>query len=259
MERIVWASKAQEDGVRRAIAGKIPCEQTKQLAREFNYKGRLGLGAGELTASYLFDCLREGTTLPIQTLKHPDEKSELIYKNVSAWLSEITYAGAEITASEKSSDKLELFYSFNKGKFRGNDFSPLNVGFGFSYVLPVILAVLSAKPGSLILIENPEAHLHPAAQSRLGRLLAMVAKYGVQVIIETHSEHIVNGARLSVLKEDIEPKDIVINFFSTNTEGGPSQQSLQVKEDGELSEWPVNFFDQAELDFIEILRLKGKR
>ena len=88
----------------------------------------------------------------------------------------------------------------------------------------------------------------------------MVAKYGVQVIIETHSEHIINGVRLAVLKKAIEPNEVVINFFSTNIDGGifkPSHGNIRIQQDGELTEWPVHFFDQAELDFIELLRLKA--
>ncbi|WP_180834594.1 AAA family ATPase, partial [Vibrio parahaemolyticus] len=64
-------------------------------------------------------------------------------------------------------------------------------------VLPIVLALLVTKPGGLVIIENPEAHLHPKGQSYLGRLIQRTAEAGVQVIIETHSDHLLNGIRVA--------------------------------------------------------------
>lgn len=229
-------------------------------AQSNNHKGRLGLGAGELTASFLFKCLRDQISLPIEKLKHPSAKSDLIYQNVSAWLSEITFDGAQITASEKSPDKLELFYSFNKGKFKGNDFSPVNVGFGFSYVLPIILAVLSAKPGSLILIENPEAHLHPAAQSKIGKLLALAADNGVQIIIETHSDHLLNGIRVLVKGGEIlgtvNSENIIVHYFTSEIVDNTEiryEEKMKIYPDGKMDDWPLGFFDEWENNLRKIV------
>ncbi len=225
-----------------------------------NHKGRLGLGGGELAASFLFNSIREQTILPISALKHPLAKTDLLYENVNSWLSEITYEGAQITASEKTSDKLELSYSFNKGRFKGNDFSPVNVGFGFSFVLPVILAVLSAKPGSLLCIENPEAHLHPSAQSKIGKLLALAAENGVQVIVETHSDHFLNGIRVLVKGDEklgkVNPDNIVIHYFTANYEDGTEnryREKLQIYPNGGMDDWPAGFFDEWENNLRKIV------
>jgi predicted ATPase len=225
-----------------------------------NHKGRLGTGGGELTASFLFQCLREQTILPIKRLRHPNAKSDLIYQNVSAWLSEITFDGAQITASEKSPDILELSYSFNKGKFKGNDFSPVNVGFGFSFVLPVILAVLSAKPGSLICIENPEAHLHPSAQSKIGKLLALAAENEVQIVIETHSDHLLNGIRVLVKGDEslgtVNSDNIIVHYFAAEYEDGTEtryKEKMQIYPDGKMDDWPPGFFDEWENNLKKIV------
>lgn len=173
-------------------------------------------------------------------------------------MSDIMNLPLKAKVAELDESRIQLSYNIEGGK--GTSYSALQVGFGLTFCLPIVVAVLCAKKGDLIIVENPEAHLHPAAQSRLGGLLAMVAKYGVQVIIETHSEHIINGVRLAVLKKAIEPNEVVINFFSTNIDGGifkPSHGNIRIQQDGELTEWPVHFFDQAELDFIELLRLKA--
>ena len=72
---------------------------------------------------------------------------------------------------------------------------PVHVGFGLTQVLPIIVAALSRQRKDLLLIENPEVHLHPAGQAKMGRFLSQVAAAGVQVMIETHSDHVLNGVR----------------------------------------------------------------
>lgn len=79
-----------------------------------------------------------------------------------------------------------------------NEYTPQNVGFGISYSLHVITAILKAKDGDLIIIENPESHVHPRGQAELGKLIALAAINNIQIIIETHSDHIINGIRVAV-------------------------------------------------------------
>ncbi|MCQ4437669.1 AAA family ATPase, partial [Clostridioides difficile] len=76
--------------------------------------------------------------------------------------------------------------------------SSFNVGFGITYVLSIITLVLSAEPGDILIIENPEAHVHPRGQIELGKFLALASKSGIQIIVETHSDHIFNGMRLFI-------------------------------------------------------------
>jgi hypothetical protein len=75
---------------------------------------------------------------------------------------------------------------------------PVNVGFGLTQVLPLVVAGITAKENDILLIENPEVHLHPAGQAHVGAFLAEVAASGVQVIVETHSDHVLNGIRRAV-------------------------------------------------------------
>jgi len=72
-------------------------------------------------------------------------------------------------------------------------------GFGLSYTLPVITALLVGTliPNSLVIIENPEAHLHPRGQTEIARLIALCAQVGTQIIIETHSDHLFDGIRIA--------------------------------------------------------------
>jgi predicted ATPase len=129
---------------------------------------------------------------------------------------------------------------------------PSNVGFGLSYALPVIVAGLTAEPGSIFIIENPEAHLHPAGQSRIGHFLALVASSGVQTIVETHSEHVVNGIRLAVAKYgDLDSELAIFHFF-----GEADISTMSVSAAGTMSDWPQGFFDQAEDDLAELSRVR---
>lgn len=124
---------------------------------------------------------------------------------------------------------------------------PTNVGFGYSYVLPILVAGLTATKGDMLIVENPEAHLHPKAQSVLGKFMAWIARYmGVQLFIETHSEHIVNSFRVLIAQETLTPDDVNILFFDEHYEHFAERIELDAK--GHIRDWPEFFFDQEEKD-----------
>ncbi len=138
---------------------------------------------------------------------------------------------------------------------------PTNMGFGVSYTLPIVVAGLMAEPGTMLIVENPESHLHPAAQSKIAQFLARIAACGVQVVIETHSDHILNGIRIAVKQQKLQgydPKtansDVEILFFrQDNTTKTAVIERPQVYPDGGISEWPKVFFDQLEQDLEELI------
>ena len=129
---------------------------------------------------------------------------------------------------------------------------PTNVGFGYSYVLPILVAGLTAAEGEILIVENPEAHLHPRAQSVLGKFMAWIARYrGVQLFVETHSEHIVNSFRVLTAQETLTPDDVNILFFDEHYEH--FAESIEVDEKGHIHDWPEYFFDQEERDLDIII------
>jgi predicted ATPase len=125
---------------------------------------------------------------------------------------------------------------------------PMNVGFGLTQVLPIVIAALSAKKEDILLIENPEVHLHPAGQALMGKFLAKVASAGVQVIIETHSDHILNGIRRLVKAGGISHKDVALHFFRARSVDAAQVVSPQINANGDLDCWPDGFFDQFDKD-----------
>lgn len=130
-------------------------------------------------------------------------------------------------------------------------FKPTNVGFGYTYALPILIAGLTAPKGSILIVENPEAHLHPSAQSMITKFLGLVANCGVQVFIETHSEHILNALRVMVVQKNMEAQDINVMYFDRELEN--FFESIAIEDNGKLDHWPANFFDQAEKDLNVLL------
>ena len=141
---------------------------------------------------------------------------------------------------------------------RGDFFRPTNVGFGLTHVLPIFTACVSAKPNSLVIVENPESHLHPAGQSLAGYFLALAASQGVQILIETHSDHILNGVRKAIRDQRLAAKKTKIYFFRSD-EGQQGEtlsivDNVFVEDNGRLRGWPPGFFDQLESDLDYIFR-----
>lgn len=129
-----------------------------------------------------------------------------------------------------------------------------NVGFGSMQIVPVLMALL-APSGSLCLIENPEAHLHPRSQSKLSELAVRAALAGVQVIVETHSEYFLDGIRIAIRDQMIPPSNVALHYFQ-HTGTKAEVTSPVVDSDGRLSSWPEGFFDQHESNLSKLLAPK---
>jgi predicted ATPase len=150
----------------------------------------------------------------------------------------------------RKSTILSLGFGVKKG---GNIYPSYHVGFGYSYILSIIVTALIAKEGDIVIVENPEAHLHPEAQTRLTFMLAKLGTRGVQVFIETHSEHVINGIRLAALKDEylITNEDVHIFFFDKDYE----KKDLVIEKNGKIPNWPEGFFDQYQKELAEIIRI----
>ncbi|HNP96865.1 MAG TPA: DUF3696 domain-containing protein, partial [Cyclobacteriaceae bacterium] len=121
---------------------------------------------------------------------------------------------------------------------------PVHVGFGLTQVLPIVIAALSSAKGNLLLIENPEVHLHPAGQALMGEFLAHVAQAGIQIIIETHSDHVLNGIRRAVRAQRLIPAQVALHFFRPRSENEAQVMTPQLDSSGHIDVWPEGFFDQ---------------
>ncbi len=125
---------------------------------------------------------------------------------------------------------------------------PIHCGFGITQVLPIVVAVLSAPKGGFLLIENPEVHLHPAGQALMGQFLAQAAQSGIQVIVETHSDHVLNGIRREVKAGRLSSEKVVLHFFRARSPDAPQALSPVIDSSGNVDVWPDGFFDQFDKD-----------
>lgn len=178
------------------------------------------------------------------------EDSKSVIQQTQEWLSYIL-EGARIDIKGRDQDSSVLYMLINN-KNNSYKYKPTNVGFGYSYILPLIVSGLIAKKNEILIVENPEAHLHPRAQSRIAEFFSRVASCGVQVFIESHSEHILNGLRVSVLNPeiDVSNEDLIIHYFNESFDS----EKLIIDKNGKIENWPNGFFDQQELDLAEIFK-----
>jgi predicted ATPase len=152
--------------------------------------------AGEFTAPFL--ALHGNKILVSDARSHKKAASNSLIQQAEAWMSEFTSEIRIQIQEYRGTDQFQITYSSELKSGTTSKYRATNVGYGLSFVLPVIVTLLAAEPGDLIIIDTPEAHLHPRGQFKIGELIACTAKAGVQVVIETHSDHVLNGVRLSV-------------------------------------------------------------
>lgn len=221
--------------------------KTAYEASDYSIKDLNSIGNhGEYTAHYIAENGLEA--LPIKALKHPEAPSNSLLDNLDKWMSEIS-PGIRIHAQlHQAMNSVSLSYAFEQGKEMTADFKPQNVGFGLTFVLPVLVAILRAHPGDMVIIENPEAHLHPGGQSVLGRLCSIAATAGVQLFIESHSDHFLNGVRVAV-KEGLIPFDQVKIFYLERSTASMHETvviSPEIDPQGRINSWPRGFFDESD-------------
>jgi predicted ATPase len=228
--------------------------RTASSVSDFHVREHRQLGSGgEYAEHYLHAYGHERIS---ERRLHGQAEANDLRSQVQAWMHEIS-PGTELHLTmHPEMDIVNLEYSFVTGEQRSNRYRSTSVGFGITYVLPVLIAALSASPGSILIVENPEAHLHPQGQARLGELLARAAADGAQVIVETHSDHVLNGVRLAVHGGLIEPDRIAMHFFSRLQEAGRTRSTFVspvIDRDGRLSRWPDGFFDEWDKSLERLL------
>lgn len=217
----------------------------------FFVDSRQNLGInGEYAVHYLLK--HQGDKVSWGTDKYIDNT---LKEAVQYWLNEISPNVKLDVMDIRNTDlsRIEYYYT-DKGKT--NNYRPTNIGFGVSYILPVLIALLKAKEGDIVVIENPEAHLHPKGQRKMGELIAECAGNGIQVFTETHSDHVLNGIRISVKKKKVLNTNVKLFYVEkkiVNDECVHGIQEPHILENGKLDYWPDGFFDEWEKALDEII------
>ena len=239
--------------------------KAERIAPQHNYTANLSaiqqsnfLGyRGENAPLYI--ALNKFEQIKLKTVQHENAKANNLISNIDAWLNEITPGTHAISTYYNELDIVKLGYQFDMGSDFTPEFSPVNVGFGFTYLLPILTAILSAEKGDLIIIENPESHLHPQGQAKLGELLARAANDGVQLIIESHSDHLFNGIRVAIKNKQISTDDVSVFYFEREDNSNEHVTQIsqpEIDENGRISHQPRGFMDEYSKQLDQLLKRK---
>jgi len=236
-------------------AGRLPefKYERNDLAVESERQISLRNGYGELVAQYL-DYWGKKSVKP--ALKNDNSDFDDLLHQVTAWEREIS---PNVNVKPvKTGESFTIHYSFDRVGTLGStdEYKTENTAFGLTYALPVITALLSAKDNALLLIENPEAHLHPRGQSKLAELIALAAQAGVQVIIETHSDHIFNGIRKAVAFDKIKKENISLYYFELDDANASAATEIMLSDKGRVLNYRKGLFDQFDDDLDALLGLQ---
>ena len=184
--------------------------------------------------------------------------NESLQDDVAKWLKRL---GLVDDFSIKSTDARERFYEVIV-KIGDSESALVDVGFGVSQVLPVIAMLLSAPLGSIVLLEQPELHLHPNAQSALADLMLHAAeKRGLQLIVESHSEHLLRRLQRRIAEAEqtfARPENIKM-YFCAPSERGSTICQVEVDKYGQIANWPPNFMGDISGDIHEMSRAAFER
>lgn len=181
---------------------------------------------------------------------HGEQIANVLHKRGGAFIKEVEenvskiMGGASIDIDNIDKEFLKLTMDSKDGY---SNFKPVNVGFGYSYILPVVVIPMTAPDNAKIVIENPEAHLHPGAQSRMMDFLISIAKKKeLQLFIETHSDHVINALRIAIKnnKYEIKESDSSIIHFSREADGNLNSNIIFIDREGNLSDYPTDFMEE---------------
>ncbi len=229
--------------------------QSHHQLSEFHIRDLKSIGHhGEFAVHFI--AVNGAKDLEIEALRHPKAVSGSLLDNIEAWMSDIS-PGLKIKAvAQPQFNSASLSYSFKQGKQTTQEFKPQNVGFGLSYVLPVVTSILRAAKGDLLIIENPESHLHPTGQSLMGKLCAIAAKNGVQLIVESHSDHFLNGIRVAVKQRVVAAAEVKVFFLHRDVQNSTHASEVMypnIDDEGRIDCWPDGFFDQWDKELDQLL------
>jgi hypothetical protein len=211
---------------------------------------------GEFTAAYL----RENHRARIRYGKPEGTlASDLLPAAVDRWCEHLGIATRiQVTPQGKLGHQLGLMVG-------GSERDPTAIGVGASQLLPVVVMVLGAPEGAVVLLEQPELHLHPKVQSRLADFL-VYARPNVRIVVETHSEYLLTRLRLRIAEEKIDREQIAVLFArqrpddETGASGVHTEFShLSLDELGDFDHWPEDFFDSLALDNVALAQAVAKR
>lgn len=232
-----------QQGIHYLSCNRIGSQDTYQ--KNLNKVNKFGIN-GEYAINYLME---NGTDeLEESLLKNKD--SFTLHHQVNTWLKYIINANIK-TEDITETDVVKAKYSL----IDGINLRPKNVGSGISYLISIIVMCLGSQKNDIILLENPEIHLHPLSQSRLCEFLYFIANSDRQLFIETHSDHFFNGIRAGIATGNITEEDVSVNFFHLDKNNCTVNTRIQFGRRGKILNHVDDLFDQFDIDLNKMLGL----
>ena len=187
----------------------------------------------------------KGAGIPIET-------------RISEWLQEMDLAYS--FSLERTGGRQNPKYDFRIQKSANSAKVTLaDMGYGLSQFLPVLVNCYYVPEGSTLILEQPGIHLHPKVQSQLADLLIeVVTKRKLQILVESHSEHLLTRLQLGIAEQKITANETTL-YFCENENGVSTIKSLEVDELGNITNWPPNFFGNVRGDLVKMTREQMKR
>lgn len=211
-----------------------------------NYLGNYG--------QFVFPYISQNSNIDINKLLINDGNDTSLISALNYWLGTIS-KGIQIKC-EVNNDigKVKVSYTYKYADGVNSSMrNSLNVGYGITHVISLLYSLLVSNSNTLIVIENPESHLHPRAQSSIGKLMALAAKNGAQIICETHSDHVINSIRLVVKEGIVSPELCNVLYFSQDENYNTKNEVLDIDKNGNFDTYPEGFLDEWDNAIINLV------
>lgn len=182
-------------------------------------------------------------------LYQPEEVGMSLNNQVNYWMDYLLGFQIQVEAVPNVDQVVVTYSNSHNNRY----YRAANVGTGVTYISALVIAALSCKAGDTLIVENPEIHLHPRAQSRIMEFIAFLCERGLQVILETHSDHIYNGMRKCIKKNLLDRKKIAAYYFELDERMQTKIQHITFNEQGAEKNHPYGMFDQFDDDLDELI------
>ena len=218
-------------------------------AKDVYEKNHFSSGIGQ-NGEYAIHYLEQNKSIALDENLRKDTNSHTLLTQVNYWLKYIVGSSID-TENIKGTDIVKASYMAGENRFT----RPRNVGSGVSYLISVLILCLASEKNDILMIENPEIHLHPRAQSKVCEFLYFIAKAGRQIFVETHSDHIFNGIRAGIATDEINKDDVSLNYFELDERGCTKNTVIEFGERGRILNGTDGLFDQFDIDLTKMLKL----
>ncbi len=186
----------------------------------------------------------------VEVLYITNRTSTQVFQKVNSWFKKLGFGEVSIKPLTESLYALNVTHPTIKKGHQNLEVNIASVGFGASQILPVVVEGFYAPENAIIIIEQPEIHLHPRLQAEMGDLLMDIAKTGKRLIVETHSEHVLLRIQRRIADGSLAKKDVAVYYFE-QTEDGTRITELVLDEFGRFTNWPRGFFEEDLMEAYE--------